>query len=448
MSVTGYILAKSKIAYTIINTHALAVEEYNTAFKNICALEESLTAKSVLDLIPEFIGLEEEFEKIILGEKVSFNLPFLNKNKKSYNCTIEFYNETKPALLITFEDVSDTAGLKQQIVQRENEINILKAQLSTQNGIAISEIIGESPRIQKIKKIIPRIAQIEASSILLEGETGTGKSLLANIIHNSSPKSKSPFVEINCAAIPETLLEAELFGNVKGAFTNAITDRVGLIESANGGTLFLDEISELTLNLQAKLLSFLETRKFRPLGSNKEKTVQLRLIVATNKNLAKSVEEGTFREDLFYRLNVVPLLLPPLREMENDPLLLAEYFIERFNKIFNKKVKGLTKFAAIKLLAHNWSGNVRELSNCIEQAMIFVENDILTEDDILIRKHLSKRNNIDYDIPDSGIDLETMEIEYIKSALQKSKGNKSTAAKLLGLSRDTFRYRLEKYKIN
>jgi two-component system response regulator AtoC len=447
MNVFNHILSQTKTSFALVNKNMQLVE-YNDGFETLCDINASPDKKSILELIPEFVGLDEKFKKIASGKVKSFRLAYLNKNQNTYNCTLEHFNDPDTPVLIFFKDVTKQAGLKQELVQKENEISILKAQLITQNKIAISEIIGESAPIQKIKKIIPRIAQIEASSILLEGETGTGKSMLAFVIHNSSPKNENPFVEINCAAIPDTLLEAELFGNVKGAYTNALTDRVGLIESADGGTLFLDEISELPLNLQVKLLSFLETRKFRPLGSNKEKTVQLRLISATNKKLEKCVEDGNFREDLFYRLNVVPLNLPALREMENDLLLLAKHFIDNFNMVFTKKVKGLTSAAQKKLLEYSWPGNVRELSNCIEQAMIFAEKDFLDSDDIIVRKKLSRENPEDFTIPSSGIDLEKMEIGFIKSALLQCNGNKSITAKLLGLSRDTLRYRLEKYKIS
>jgi two-component system, NtrC family, response regulator AtoC len=447
MQTCDQILEQAKIAFALIN-HNLEIESCNALFMEICAIEKIGPQEKIMDLVPEFIGLEGELNKIATGKAQAFRLPYLNKNQNVYDCVLEYHDKPETPVLITFVDISGQAGLKQQIVQNENEIKILKAQLNTQDKIASSKIIGESAVIKKVKAIIPRVAQIEASSILLEGETGTGKSMAAFVIHNSSPKSKSPFVEINCAAIPETLLEAELFGNVKGAFTHALTDRAGLIESADGGTLFLDEISELSLNLQAKLLSFLETRKFRPLGSNKEKSVQLRLIAATNKNLEKCVEEGSFREDLFYRLNVVPIVLPPLREMEEDLLLLAEHFINNFNALFNKKVKGLTRNARFKLLEYAWPGNVRELSNCIEQAMIFAETDFLDAQDFLMRNSKSIKNLQDYSIPNSGIDLEKMEVEFIKSALKKSGGNKSNAAKLLGLSRDTLRYRLEKHNLS
>ncbi|KAA3615071.1 MAG: AAA family ATPase [Calditrichaeota bacterium] len=449
MKVVDHILSKAKIAFALIN-HNLELGDHNDAFLDICSSTEkdAFRTKQIFDLIPEFIGLENQLKKISSGNEKLFNIPYLNRGNKAYNCCIESYTDSKTPLLITFQEITEQASLKQKLSQKENEINILKAQLSTQNKIALSEIIGESAAIQKIKMIVPRIGKIETSRILLEGETGTGKSMLAQVIHNSSSKINKPFVEINCAAIPETLLEAELFGNIKGAFTNAVADRIGLIESANGGTLFLDEISELPLNLQAKLLSFLETRKFRQLGSNKEKMVQLRLIAATNKGLAKCVEEGTFREDLFYRLNVVLLTLPALREMENDLILLANHFIANFNMLFNKKVKNLSASATKKLLNHSWPGNVRELSNCIEQAMIFAESETLEADDFVIRKNTTIENKLDYNIPSSGIDLEKMEIEFLKSALTKSNGNKSNAAKLLGLSRDTLRYRLEKYNIS
>jgi len=384
MELLNQILSRTDCAYALTDDR-LTIMVYSNSFTGLNMSGTSLKGKNICDIVPEFIGLESTFTKISSQKAPALTLPFINKNDTVYTCTIEHCENKKGGLLITFCDVSSYTALKQQIVQKENEIHILKARLNTKSKQAASSIIGNSPSITKLKEIIPRIAQINASSILLEGETGTGKSMLASVIHNASPNAEMPFVEINCASIPETLLEAELFGAVKGAYTNAATDRIGLIESADGGTLFLDEIGELPLNLQAKLLSFLETRKFRPLGSNKEKKVQLRLITATNKNLENEVEEGSFREDLFYRLSIVPIKMTPLRNMGDDVLLLAEFFIDQFNRSFKKRVKGLASSAQDKLRQHSWPGNVRELSNCIEQTMIFKDTGLIQADDILLR---------------------------------------------------------------
>jgi len=444
MNVPIKILEKLNIAYCLLD-ETNKIVDHNSKFVNFCNAQNDLADQEITDFVPEFIGMEDVFTEIRSERKVHFVLPFVNRKNCYYYCNIALFEKEK--LLVIFSDVSREAHLQQQITQNENEIKILKALINSKAQWASAEMIGESPKILKIKEIVPKIAEINASSILLQGETGTGKSMLAFVIHNAAQNSKAPFVEINCAAIPEQLLESELFGYEKGAFTHALQDRMGLIESANGGTLFLDEISEMPLSLQAKLLSFLETRRFRRLGSNKEISVSLRLIVATNRDLEERVKSGTFREDLFYRLNVVPLKLPALREMSSDVLLLAQHFIENFKKIFNIKIKGLSQDAKDKLLQHTWPGNVRELSNAIEQAMIFCDNEYLSAIDIQIRE-IKQALDSSFELPDDGIVLEKLEEKLLRSAMERTTGNITKAAKLLGLSRDTLRYRLNKFHIS
>lgn len=444
MKILDHLLKHTSTAYTLVNKK-LQIISYNTAFQDICQTRSNLEMRLLTDLVVEFIGMESVLTAILASGDGRIELPFINKKDSVYRCIAE--RVTEETMLVSFTDQTEKALLKQRIVQKENEIKILKSRLKTQNSLAETNLIGESSALLSVKKRIARVAQIPSSSILLEGETGTGKSMTARVIHSSSPRKEKPFVEINCAAIPENLLEAELFGSVKGAFTHALSDRRGLIESANGGTLFLDEISELPLSLQSKLLSFLETRRFRPLGSNTEKKVTVQVITATNKNLQISVQKNEFREDLYYRLSVVPIKLPPLKEMESDTLLLAKHFIEIYNLAFNKKVTGLSEKAQNKLLNYNWPGNVRELSNTIEQAMIFSDGTLLDADDIFLRDVLSTTTVNDLALPESGIQLEELEVRLIKEALAKCKGNKTKAGKMLGLSRDTFRYRLEKYNI-
>jgi len=444
MNIHEYILERSKLAFALTDRH-LKIDTFNQPFTRFCMEGSTPKGQAVYETVPELIGMQAVLKKILSGKAPALTLPFINKDGFYFSCTIEAFSEGLTGLLITFADVSRQARYKQTIAQRENEIRILKAQLSTRGQMAASELIGQSPAIHKIRQMVSRLAGIRASGILIEGETGTGKSMLANVLHNADPRPGRPFVGINCAAIPETLLESELFGAVKGAYTNAVADRTGLIEAADGGTLFLDEISELPLNLQAKLLSFLETRKFRPLGSSKEKQVELRLIAATNKNLEQCVSDGSFRSDLFYRLSIVPIQMPALRTMEDDVLLMANHFIGQFNLLFNKHIRGLSAGAAQKIRKHHWPGNVRELSNCIEQAMIFKESGLLHADDLFLRG--ATKQNVQFSIPDEGMNLEDAEKSYILSALEKTGGNKTKAARLLGLSRDTLRYRMEKFNI-
>ncbi|MFN3740566.1 MAG: sigma-54-dependent transcriptional regulator [Thermodesulfovibrionales bacterium] len=268
-------------------------------------------------------------------------------------------------------------ALKQRALQRENVL--LKKEL--ERHYDFSHIIGESPAIKKIIEEVKKIANAK-SNVLLLGETGTGKELIARAIHFSSNRAEKPFIPINCSAIPENLLESELFGHVRGAFTGAVSSKRGLFEEANSGTVFLDEIGELPLSLQAKLLRVLEDQEIRPVGSNQSVRVDIRFISATNKDLLQLVREGKFREDLFYRLNVISITLPPLRERGEDIELLSRYFIERYSREHGKEVKNIEENALRLLKKYHWPGNIRELQNVIERAVL------ITEDGIIKKEHL------------------------------------------------------------
>src|SRR3954454_6025230 len=240
------------------------------------------------------------------------------------------------------------------------------------------EVIGESGPMREVMNFVRRVAASEATTILLEGENGTGKDLVAKTLHYQSSRQAEPFIAINCAAIPETLLESELFGYEKGAFTDARSQKRGLFELADKGTLFLDEIGEIPLVLQAKLLRVLEDSTFRRLGGLKDIVIDTRLIAATNKNLREAVREGAFRQDLYFRLNVIQILIPPLRDRTADILPLTRFFIEHYNKKFKRSIEGVSDPAARLLLAHDWPGNVRELRNAIERGMILEESAVIT----------------------------------------------------------------------
>ena len=313
-----------------------------------------------------------------------------------------------------------------------------------------SQIVARSKLMLQVIDIIQKIAESEASIILLQGETGTGKDLFAQTIHYLSRRKDAPFQAINCSAIPENLLESELFGYEKGAFTDAKQQKKGLVELADEGTLFLDEISSLSLPLQAKLLRFLETHSFKRLGGLKDIEVDLRVVAATNQDLAHLSKEGKFRTDLIYRLNVCPVILPPLRERKEDILPLAQHFISLFNKKFGKKIEGLGKEAEQIFLDYSWPGNVRELKNAVERAMIFEDKSYISAKYLPIQIEkgplpLSDTGKIRF--PGEGSSLEELEKDFIVQALKKAGGNQSRAAKLLKISRDTLRYRIKKLRI-
>ena len=308
----------------------------------------------------------------------------------------------------------------------------------------IDNIIGESPAIQKVKKLIQKIAPYD-TNILILGESGTGKEVTAKTIHKLSKRKEKPFVAINCASLPPDLLESELFGYEKGAFTGADTNKKGLIESANGGTLFLDEIGDMPYELQAKLLRFLEEMKIRPLGSTREINVDVRVIAATNKNLEKLINEGRFREDLYYRLSSIIIELPPLRERKEDIPRLAQHLLKQIIKKYGKEINRIDPEFINYLMQHEFKGNIRELKNILEKAVLLADDDVLRAN-LLIE---NKQPMLNLEIGEEGIDLKQVlndiEKELLMKALEKTKGNKTKAAELLGLTFREFRYRLSKH---
>lgn len=325
------------------------------------------------------------------------------------------------------------------------------ARLRTETKKTAPNIIGQSRQTQYLMEVLEKVAKSEASTVLVQGESGTGKELVAKWIHYSSSRAEKPFIAINCAAVPATLLESELFGHEKGAFTDAKATKKGLFELADGGTVFLDEIGDMEMGMQAKLLRFLEDRSFRRIGGGRVYTVDVRIISATNKNLQKSIEEKTFRNDLYYRLQVIPIFLTPLRERKEDILALATHFVEMYNKDFNKKVQGVAGMAERMMLDYSWPGNVRELKNVIERAIILGNNDTLLLEHLpleIVAK--ASQQSIDapmaaFRLPPEGIDIEEVEKELIRQALEIAEWNQSKAAKKLNLGIDAFRYRMKKF---
>ena len=343
-------------------------------------------------------------------------------------------------------------ALEKRRLSTEN--TLLKREIASQSSLA--SIVGQSEPMQKVLEVICKVADSK-SNVLICGESGTGKELVARAIHYNSARSRFPFVTVNCSALPEPLLESELFGHMKGSFTGAIANKAGLFEIADCGSIFLDEIGETTPSMQVKLLRVIQEREFRRVGGTRDVKVDVRVIAATNRDLAKAVADGSFREDLYYRLDVIPITLPPLRLRTPDIPMLAKHFLEQFAKANGKPVPKLSDDAMRLLLAHEWKGNVRELENLIERIVAFSTTPLIEETDIHNWLHRpapppqQPSQGYPVDLPPDGLDLEklinSIEKELLLKALERSKWVKKKAARLLQLNTRSFRYRLEKYEI-
>jgi two-component system, NtrC family, response regulator AtoC len=309
---------------------------------------------------------------------------------------------------------------------------------------SLHSIVGSSAAITGLRHLVARVAMTPTSTVLLTGESGTGKDLVAKILHYASERSSRPFMTITCSALPDQLLETELFGHERGAFTDARMQKRGLLESADGGTVFLDEIGEMVPALQAKLLRFLEEKTFKRVGGAADIRVDVRVIAASNRNLEEEVAKGRFRSDLFYRLNVLTIPMPPLRTHADDIPLLVEYFIDAFNAEFRKRVLGATPAAYAVLQRYGWPGNVRELRNVIERAMLLSDGDRLDARDFAALTVGAVPKDT-FELPANGVDLEQVERNLVIQALRQCGGNQTRAASLLGLNRDQIRYRIEKF---
>ncbi|MBS1789888.1 MAG: sigma-54-dependent Fis family transcriptional regulator [Acidobacteria bacterium] len=360
-------------------------------------------------------------------------------------------------LQVTIRNGIEASKLRREVVSLRRE----RAQ-----QFSFDQIIGQSPAMMEMLRLARKVATSEASSVLLQGASGTGKDIVAKAMHYGSSRADHPFIAINCAAIPGTLLESELFGHEKGAFTDAKVRKEGLFEQAQGGTLFLDEIGELELGLQAKLLRVLEEGKFRRVGGLKDLPLDVRVVAASNRDLKTESEAGRFRIDLFYRLSVIQIDLPPLRERGDDVLLLANYYIARFNERLRKQVRGLSPEVEDIFRHYFWPGNVRELRNVIERVMILEDSNKVTttwlprdllkggierakEEPFIAAAALTPaqpevQSSPYFILPEKGIELEQVELSFVRQAMERSGGNQTRAAELLGISRDQLRYRLKK----
>ena len=318
-------------------------------------------------------------------------------------------------------------------------------------GAAASEapfhrIIGISPVMLQVKELLGKVARSPASTVLLCGESGTGKGLMARELHAHSDRAGRPFQNINCSALPDTLLESELFGYERGAFTDAKQLKKGLLEEADGGTVFLDEIGEVGPASQVKLLRFLEERAFRRLGGTADIGVDVRVIAATNRNLEQAVKAGEFRQDLYYRLRVLPIQVPPLRQRTGDIAPLAAYYVELFNELFDKQVRGVSAAALARLTAHTWPGNVRELRNSVEHAMLLAEGEVLGADEFNGLRAEPPAARL-LELPAGGLDFDLLERDLVSQALARTGGNRTHAARLLGWTRHQIQYRIAKFEL-
>jgi DNA-binding NtrC family response regulator len=346
-------------------------------------------------------------------------------------------------------DVEEVALLVEKALETtrlRREVRTLRAREA--EPYSVSRIVGASQAVVEIRAMLQKIAASPASTVLLTGESGTGKDLAAKVIHYASDRATKPFMNITCSALPETLLESELFGHERGAFTGADRQKRGLLESADGGTVFLDEIGEMVPALQAKLLRFLEEKTFKRVGGSADLKVNVRVIAATNRDLQGEVRAGRFRQDLFYRLHVIAIALPPLRERREDIPRLVEFYVDAYNTEFRKRINGVSPEAMRLLSEYSWPGNIRELRNAIERAMLLGGGQQLVPQDFPVAAPSAAPLNEDIALPAGGVNLEQLERSLVVQALRRSDWNQTHAARLLGLNRDQIRYRIEKFGLD
>jgi DNA-binding NtrC family response regulator len=351
-----------------------------------------------------------------------------------------FHFANKP---FDLDDIAFLVSRALETTQLRREVRRLRA--SQAQPYSVDRIVGNSAAMDMLRNLLAKVAGSPASTVLLTGESGTGKDLAAKVLHFNSDRAHKPFMNITCSALPETLMESELFGHERGAFTDARQQKRGLFESADGGTVFLDEIGEMVPALQAKLLRVLEEKSFRRVGGLQDIKVNVRVIAATNRNLEEEVKAGRFRQDLFYRLNVLPITLPPLRQHPEDVRPLLAFYIDSFNREFRKNVKGASAAAMKQLQAYPWPGNIRELRNAVERAMLLTNGDWLEPGDFPLVTTTAAASDAGFQLPANGVNLESLERSLVLQALERCGGNQTRAAALLGMNRDQIRYRIEKY---
>ena len=416
---------------------------FNIYYHDVVFIDNHLPGMQGLQLINELKALSEDTVIVFMTayETVDIAVEAMKRGALEYI--------RKP---FTFDEIFLILDRIEEKVNLKNELILLRRQQKEE--ITFNHVIHQSAVMKHLIQVSKKIAKTDASTILLLGESGTGKDILARAIHNESNRKSKPFVTINCSSLPDTLLESELFGYEKGAFTDAKAMKKGMFEIAGGGTVFLDEIGEINPAMQVKLLNVLENRNIIRLGSTKEIPVDVRIIAATNKNLKESIAAKMFREDLYYRLQVFQIELPPLKEREEDIPLLLNYFITLFNTQFRKNIVSVSETAKKLLVHYAWPGNIRELRNVVERAVILQNGDTIEvgslPKEISHRHehhHHHERKGYFFNFPEEGISLDELEKQVIMQALQMAGRNQTKASKLLGISRDTLRYKQKKHNL-
>ncbi len=419
-----------------------AISRFKKKKYDVVIADIKMPKVSGLEVLSSVKEMSPETNVILITAHASFESAVEAMNEGAYDYITKPFNVDE--IKVTVSNALQNNGGSGGVVGRKKE----------KGGVALFEgMTSSTPEMLKIFALIPKAASSKAN-VLITGESGTGKELVARAIHRNSPRNQGPFITINCGGVPEQLLESELFGYTKGSFTGAVTDKIGLFEAAHRGTIFLDEIGDLPLSLQVKLLRIVQEKSFKPVGGTQEISVDVRIISATNINLEENVINGEFREDLFYRLNVIQIRIPPLRERKMDIPLLAQHFLGKYSQESGKEIRTISSYALKVLLDYSFPGNVRELENIVERSVALETSNIILPESLTLSRYKKEKHKsevADTDIPPEGINLEEevgkLEKHLLRKALKRTNGEMKKAAQLLNIPYRSIRYRLEKYGI-